>query len=54
MICENCGGRNIGACPSQIEGIDMKSLRKCYCCNAIFEATPNQFNEVKYLYKGDK
>jgi len=54
MRCESCNSLNVGPCPSQIEGIDMKELSKCFCCNQIFESKLNQFNERPILYYGEK
>ena len=53
-VCENCGGRNIGPCPTQIEGIDYPGLSKCFCCNEIFETKLNELNEHHVIVRGEK
>ena len=33
-ICRECGSRQVGSCPSQIPGIAVPNLLKCYCCES--------------------
>ena len=51
--CLNCDSINVAPTESMIEGLYLRKLLTCHCCNSIFTYEDENDN-VKFLHIGEK